>query len=255
MKTTKNLMWIGIISFMLIFVGCKKSDTDTPEKFDYKTPTLAKDTLIKIPDAMVTKANSGSDYNLAIGVAQINLVNVLSTGLSSAFYYNQSTVDGWNATKNSDGSVTYNWKYSQYTIKLTYYNSASESWWKYEEDSASFSYPLYYIEDKGTSGETDWYNQPYFKSAKKLAYKDLWTKAANGAYSSTFNWYGDDGVTVETQYVSTSNPDKSGTLKIYQLNNSKNLVLEWSYTWDKAGNGSYTNYDSDGTTVVTTGTF
>jgi hypothetical protein len=61
---------------------------------------------------------------------------------------------------------------------------------------------------------------------------------------------------VETEYVSTSNADKSGTLKIYQLNSeTKALKLTWDYKWNAAGTGTYVNYQEDGTTVNFKGDF
>ena len=253
MKATVNRLWVLIIVLVVCFAGCsKKSDSHSGSNV-YISPTLAKDTLIKIPDQMVTKSNT--DMNLYEGVLGIDLVNVFSTGLSGAFIYDQSTVDGWAATKNSDGSTSYAWNYLQYTVKLTYYHSGSESWWKYEEDSASYSFPLYYIDDKGTSGETDWYGQEYFKSKQLLAFKDIWTKSGD-TNNSTFSIYSTDGTTVSTQYVSTSKTDKSGTLKVYGQNNYTGpLVQQWYYVWDKTGSGSYIHYKADGTTIDFQGTF
>lgn len=257
MKPLRNLIWSSLLILPLLFVACSKSSDNKPSNGTntYVAPTLAKDTLIKIPTAMEDKANSGSDANLTMGVAQINVVNTFTTGLSGAFFYDQTTVDGWQSSANSDGSTSFTWKYMQYQVKLTYYHSGAESWWKYEEDSASYAYQFYYINDKGTSGEIDWYNQEYFKSPKVLVYKDTWS-VSNNIKSSTFNIYKSDGTTIDTQYQSVSNPDKSGTLKIYSYNdNTSQLVLQWYYVWDAAGNGSYTNYDSDGTTINFNGTF
>jgi hypothetical protein len=256
MKPIKNLGWSAILILSLMFVACSKSSDNNPStgNNNYVAPTLAKDTLIKIPGEMETKANNGSDYNLTMGVAQIGIVNAFTSGLSSAFFYDQTSMDGWKSSGNSDGSTSYSWNYLQYQVKLTYYHSDSESWWKYEQDSASYSYPFYYISDKGTSGEIDWYSKDYFKSPSVLIYKDVWN-ISNNVKNSTFTIYKQDGTTVETQYVTTSNADKSGTLKVYDLNNSAQLVLQWYYVWDKNGSGSYTNYKSDGTTVNFTGTF
>ncbi|HEY4785002.1 MAG TPA: hypothetical protein VIH57_03090 [Bacteroidales bacterium] len=255
MKHVSNLWWAGIFILPLMFTECSKS-TDSPStgNNNYVAPTLAKDTLVKIPDRMQTKAESGSDYNLTLGVTQINFVNAFTTTLSGAFFYDQTTIDGWQSSGNSDGSTSYTWQYLQYKIKLTYYHSESESWWKYEEDSASYSYPLYYVDDKGTSGEIDWYGQENFKSPSVLIYKDVWT-ISNNVKNSTFTIYNSDGTTVNTKYVTVSNADKSGTLKVYSLNGSHQLVQQWYYVWDKTGAGSYTNYQSDGTTVNFTGTF
>ena len=255
MKPILHLFWKLIIVFAICCSGCsKKSDTTSPSGTnDYKSPALAKDTLIIIPDQMRTK--SATDANLYMGVLEIDLVNTFTSGLSGAFIYDQSSVDGWISSKNSDGSTSFSWNYMQYTVKLTYYKSTGESWWKYEEDSASFSYPLYYIDDKGTSGETDWYGQEYFKSKPLLVYKDVWSKTAD-TKNSTFSWYGSDGTTVTSQYVSTSKTDKSGTLKTYGQNNDTGpLVLQWSYVWDKNGAGSYIEYKPDGTTINLQGTF
>jgi hypothetical protein len=255
MKPTLHLFWKVLIVCVFCCTGCsKKSDTTSPSGTnDYASPTLAKDTLIKIPDQMRTK--STTDMNLYLGVLEIDIVNTFTSGLSEAFIYDQSTVNEWASSKNSDGSTSYSWNYMQYTAKVTYYHSTSESWWKYEEDSSSFALPLYYINDNGTSGEIDWYGQEYFKSKSLLAYKDLWTKTTD-TKNSTFSWYGSDGTTVTTQYVSTSKTDKSGTLKVYGQNNSTGpLVLQWSYVWDKTGSGSYIQYKPDGITVLLQGTF
>lgn len=256
MKMLKNLSWVVAMIVLSFFAGCsKKSDTTSPSSINYVAPTLAKDTLIKIPSTMADKANSGNDVNLSIGVSEIDLVNAFSTGLAGAFFYDQSTIDGWGSIKNSDGSTSYTWKYLQYTVKLTYFYSASESWWKYEEDSSSYSYPLYYIDDKGTSGETDWYAKSSFNAPTvATVYKDVWSKS-NGTYNSTFNFYSSDGSTINTQFVSVSNSDRSGNLKVYTLNDSNQLVLQWYYVWDSAGGGSYTNYAADGVTVNFSGTF
>jgi hypothetical protein len=231
-----------------MFVGCSKSKDSNPSNGNntYVAPTLAKDTLIKIPEPMRTKAENG-DYTLAAGIAQIDFVNAFSSGLTGAFFYDQSTINGWNATSNNDGSVSYTWSALQYKVKLTYYHSSSESWWKYEEDSASYSYPFYYVSDKGTSGETDWYSQSGFKGQSYTVYKDVWS-IANNIKTSTFNIYDTNSTNIETQYVSISNPDKSGSLKIYNRINSQ-LVLQWYYVWDKNGAGTYTKYQDDGTTI------
>jgi hypothetical protein len=253
MKLTSKLFW-SVMLLAFVFAGCSKKNDSTSSggSIDYVAPTLAKDTLIKIPSAMETKAQS--DYNLASAVAQINLVNAFSTGLSSAFFYDNTTMEGWASKKNSDGSTTYSWKYLQYTVWLTYYHSSSESWWKYGEDSASYSLPFYYKDDKGISGETDWYDQNNFKGNSHLAYKDTWTKSGT-TYNSTFNWYDNDGTTITTQYVSTSNADESGTLNVFEQNSTnKSLYKSWGYIWDKNGNGTYTNYNENGT-VSFTGTF
>ena len=257
MKLIKNLSWIMILAVSLFFSGCSKKDKSTSDNpsgtNNYTAPAITNDTLIKIPSQMEDKANNGSDYNLTLGVAQIDIINALSTGLSDAFVYDQSTIDGWSSSKNSDGSVSYSWKYLYYTVTLTTYNSKSESWWRYEEDSLSYSLPLYYIDNKGTSGETDWFTKNSFSAPLDSVWKDTWTKN-NGVYNSTFLGFGDANM-VDTKYVSVSNADKSGSLDVYELDDNNHLYHSWNYVWDKNGVGSYTNYDTDGTTVLVTGTF
>jgi hypothetical protein len=257
MRKTKTVLWNLFLILAFLLVGCskdKKSKDDNSTTIDYVSPTLAKDTLIKIPAAMRTKAESGSDINLTIGVAQVDVVNAYSSALSTAFVYDKSSMDGWIVTKNLDGSKTYSWKYLEYTVKLTYYHTLTESWWKYEEDSASYALPFYYINDKGTSGEITWYQQQNFKGQSRPIYKDIWTKSGT-TYNSTFNLYQNDGSTIDVQYVSVSNGDKSGTLKVYGLNTADTLVLQWEYAWDAAGSGTYKKYKDDGTTTDFTGTF
>jgi hypothetical protein len=255
-KVIKLLIWSALLSVALLFTACSKNDSSTPasENNSYSAPTLTKDTVIKLPGEITTKENNGN-YNLVSLITAASIVNSYTNGLSSFFIYNQSDMNGWASTKNSDGSTSYSFSYLQYAVKLTYYSSSNDSWWKYEYDSASYSYLLYYIEDKGSSGETDWYSQSYYNSTSVLATKDVWTKSG-GTINSTFNIYNSDGTTISSQYVSTSNTDMSGTLKIYVQNgDSGTLVLEWYYVWDSSGSGTYTYYYSDGITVNTTGSF
>jgi hypothetical protein len=252
-KITCYLLYI-LISVIFLLDGCSKTETpSTTSKTTYVAPTLAKDTLINIPQNMIDK--SKSDGNLYAGVFAITEVNLLSSGLASAFFVNESTMSGWQSTNNSDGSTSFSWKYLYLQIKLTYYNTSSEKWWKFEYDSASYKLPLYYIDDKGTSGETVWYNQEFFKGPQITAYKDTWTKTGT-TYNSTFNFYDTtDGATINSQFVSVSNADKSGTLTVYEQNDYTGpLIKSWYYTWTSAGTGSYIFYNTDGT-VNYQGTF
>ena len=254
MKTFRNLLWSVFLVVLVFFSGCKKSDDGTPTGGTaYVAPSLAKDTLINLPSQITTKA--GSDGNLYILTSTAAIIDVYSSDLSTAFIYDQSTVNGWTPTANSDGSTSYTFSYLNFAVKLTYFSSSSDSWWKYEYDSASYSHPIYFIDDKGTSGETDWYNATNFKSPSVLALKNVWTKSG-ATTNSTLSLYNDDGITINTQYVSTSNTDKSGTLNIYeQINSTGPLVLRWNFIWDSTGSGSYTHYDTDGTTIIDSSTF
>ncbi len=254
MKTITQSLSSLLLLAVLMLTGCSKSDnTPSSSSNNYKEPTLASDTLLNLPSQIETKANS--DYNLINLTLAATLVNGYSSSLYGAFFYNQGTIDGWRSTKNSDGSTSYNFNYGQYGVKLTYFQSSSDSWWKYEYDSLSYSQTLYYIDDKGTSGEVDWYNFTSFKTPSVLALKDTWNKSGT-TKNSTFNIYDTDGTTVTNQYVSASNADKSGTLYIYGQNDSTGpLVLQWYYMWDSTGSGSYTEYDTDGTTILNTNTF
>jgi hypothetical protein len=252
MKMLKNLLFGAILIALVLSAGCSKTNDTPKNSINYTSPTIAKDTLVILPSQIEAKETAGN-YNLYELSTAATIINVFSTGLSGAFIYDPSQETGWQTTKNSDGSYSYGWTYLQYTVKLTYYSSSSESWWKYEEDSASYNHVLYYIDDKGSSGETDWYGGNSFKQPSYVALKDTWTKSGT-TFNSTFNFYASDGVTITNQYVSTSNADKSGTMKIYGQNNSTGpLVLQWDFTWDKNGSGNYTEYNSDGTTV--SGTF
>ena len=255
MKTIIHPLSSLLLLAVLMLTACSKSDNTKPASSSntYKEPTLASDTLINLPSQIASKANS--DYNLSILTSTAALVNTYSSSLYGAFYYDQNIIDGWKATNNSDGSTSYTFDYLQYAVKLTYYSSSGESWWKYGYDSLTYSQTLYYIDDKGTSGEVDWYNLTTFKSPTALALKDTWNKSGTTT-NSTFNMYDTDGTTITNQYVSTSNADKSGTLNIYGQNNSTGpVVLQWHFNWDSTGSGSYTEYDTDGTTVINTNTF
>jgi hypothetical protein len=178
MKMMKTFLWSILLISAVAFIGCSKDDdskdsddsndsgttTTTTGGKDYVAPTLAKDTLIKIPATMREKSDNGGDFNLSMGVIQIDMVNAFSSQLTGAFFYDETSTKNWQSTKNSDGSKSYTWKYLQYAYKLTYYHSASESWWKYEMDSSTYAYPYYYIQDKGTSGKTEWYSQSNYKA-------------------------------------------------------------------------------------------
>ena len=254
MKTLTNSLFV-IVLFGAIASSCSKSD-NSPGKssVSYTEPALAKDSLVKIPSAINTKATSNLNlYNLTISTS---FVNTFSSGLAAAFIYDQNTVDGWKSTSNSDGSTTYSFSYLQFGVNLTYYQSTGNSWWKYSYDSASYTMPIYYIQDKGTSGEIDWYNWGNnYKSTSILALKDTWTKSGSTT-NSTFNEYENDGVTLLNQYVSTSNADRSGSMNILGQNSpGAALQMQWKYTWNSNGTGTYTRYDTDGTTVLSSGTF
>ena len=106
MKLIKKVFWNGLFITTILLSGCSKKDNNTNPSGsnDYVEPTFANDTLIKIPSEMRDKAENGGDYNLTWGVAQIDLINFWTSDLSKAFFYDQSEMDGWASTKNSDGS-------------------------------------------------------------------------------------------------------------------------------------------------------
>lgn len=255
MKTLTNFLLVIAILIGTIVSSCKKSDSSPSTKpASYAEPTLAKDSLIKIPNAINTKATSNiSVSDLAISAS---FVNTFSSGLAAAFVYDQNTVNNWKSTNNSDGSTTYSFSYLQFTVNLSYYQSTGNSWWKYSYDSASYSMPIYYIQDKGANGEIDWYNWGNsFKNTSRLALKDTWNKSGSTT-NSTFNQYENDGVTLLNQYVSTSNTDRSGSMNILGQNSpGAALQMQWKYTWNSNGTGTYTHYDTDGTTVISSGSF
>ena len=129
MKLIRNLSWCMILAVSLFFSGCSKKDKSSNNPTgtnSYMAPTFANDTLIKIPSQMEEKSASGTDFALTAGVTQIDVINGLSTDLSGAFIYDQSTMDGWTSSKNSDGSVSYSWKYFTLSFIITEYNSKSE---------------------------------------------------------------------------------------------------------------------------------
>jgi hypothetical protein len=235
MKTFK--LFVFILFAIATFSGCKKESTTTSSG-DYTSPTIAaKDTLIAVPSQMRVK--SKTDYILASGVMMIDATNSLSKGYFSALAFNQSSLSGSNVTTNSDGSKTYTIKSVSASIYLTYYHSSSKSFWKYEMEASGIPrYTYYYAEESGNTGSFSM----YYPGTSNLGWKDSWS-IANNVTSATITTYSEDGVTITSKWVATSNLDKSGTLKIYGENNA----LQWDMTWDKNGNGTYTTYSSSGT--------
>ena len=254
-RVTKIIGNMLLVTSLFLSYCSKKEDTPATGNINYTGPSIAKDTLVKLPDQIQAKEDNGN-YNLIQLTSSANIINIEATGLSGIFFYDESVMKDWESSKNSDGSNTYKFKYAQFQISLTYYKSSTESWWKYSYDSASYSYPLYYVDDKGTSGEVDWYaKNGSFKSKTVTYIKGTWTKSGT-TINSVFNFYSSDGATLQNQYKATSNADKSGTLEYYtQPGGSGSLVLQSKFVWDKTGSGSYINYDSDGTTITSSGTF
>ena len=256
MKALKKIIFASFVLGALLFTGCTKTSTtdgNTTGANDYVAPAIAKDSLVKIPLQLVNKEQNG-DYSLIYLILGETFINTYSTSLAGWFLYDQSSMSGWNSKKNSDGSTTYSWKYFTFSVNLIYFHSSSESWWKYQYDSASYKYTYCYVDDKGTSGEVDFYSKAYFKQDDKLAIKDSYTKSGSTT-NSTFLIYNPDA-SVSERYDAVSNSDRSGTMKIYtQINSAGTPVLQYFYTWDKYGVGSYTTYGPDGTTVSGTGTY
>jgi len=274
MKTILKVILAYLMCLALLSTGCKKdspskaSDSDTTKNdvnkdttknttIDYTSPSIAKDSLVKIPKPLLDKYNNDGNYNLISLIVGETLINTYSSQLANYFNYDKDSQSGWTQTKNTDGSTTYKWTYPgfAYSILLTYFKSSSESWWKYEEDSASYKYLLYYVSDKGTSGEVDWYTKTYFKDADKLAFKDSYTKSGSST-NSTFTIYSSQSGIETERFEASSNTDRSGTMKIYtQIGETGAPVLQWNYTWDLKGVGTYISYKADGSTVDTSGSF
>jgi hypothetical protein len=253
----KNLLMCMFVLLTALFFACKKDTTVSPNA-SYLAPSLVKDTLINLPQSLITKASTnlgkGND-TLYLLVEYATIANAESIILSGVFFINPVLFPGSKETSNSDGSTTFTYNNNAGEgISLSYYNTSSESWWKYVIDSASYSKQWYYVDNKGTSGETDSYNFANFKSPTVLSFKDIWSVSGNTT-SATISFYNNDGTLYE-QFVSTSSTNQSGSITVYIQNNDTGpVVKQWYYTWTSTGTGNYIYYQSDGVTISAKGTF
>ena len=123
MKALRKTFLLGL-TLSLLFTSCKKESTspstDSKGGAGYIAPTLAKDSLVKIPEQIITKSNS--DFSLLNLILGESFINTFSNSLAGWFVYDNNTMSGWSNNKNSDGSTTYSWKYFTYSYNLIYFN-------------------------------------------------------------------------------------------------------------------------------------
>lgn len=216
-------------------VSCKKEAETTATKTNYVAPAISqKDTIIAIP-ATMSKAANGNPI-LALGIATIDVINTTSAVYTHKLWFKESDMAGWKASKNTDGIIIYSFTAAgQGTVYLTYKNTTAQKYWKYEtEITGKARVTVYEADEQSNTGFYKYFDQ----STGKLIWQIEWA-VANNTTTLIISQY-NAMAQITDQYVSTSNPDKSGSLKIYRASE-----LSWELTWDKTGSGTWKYLTND----------
>ncbi|HAS42300.1 MAG TPA: hypothetical protein DCS93_17615 [Microscillaceae bacterium] len=218
----KNI-WLLSLGLLLITSCAKKSDDPQPENNEpFSSALIERQQVVQIPTAF---ANNNTNRFAVETRGYINATNAVFTAYSGFLAIPA------NSTSNGNGS----WTWTDFQgNQITYTSTLANGQYSVTMD-AKFSdgtaYRVYEATERqdGTLGKITW-----FDTDGTAALVMDW-KYENGLFTSTI-------VSDGQRFVSESNDNLSGTIKVYD-----NDVLIFTGTWQSTGAGECVSYNSDGT--------
>jgi hypothetical protein len=234
----------------LALLACSKHDS-TPALQNTKVTT----TPVTAPSGLTTAAETDSHASFAL--ADIEMANSLTA------YTSMFAIPTTGANKQSSPIVASNGRVSSSTVTYIWNDTQSGNSVGYQVTDEGTSYKWeYFIKLSGTTTWLKYLNAEETKDGSVgslkiydflgdnpslIEYEYSWTKVQN---QFTFNW--DD--TYSSGILTINLSTKAGNAKEFS-GVGANAVLEYKYEWGTDGHGSWTSYDSDGVTVIDSGTW
>lgn len=243
MNKFKTLLFF--VGLSAIIMSCGDKDDPAPKLEDVQFGLFEEGQTISVPQGIATSSDSHAKA-VASTLAQMN---VQSYSALFTIPDNANKIDGPIEAANgrmNTNTVTYEWTYDGDAIA-----------YQISELDDSYFFELF-IKNAGDDAYYKWFEGTQAKDGKSGSFVILepsgTTRVVQLEYSFEFR---SDGVffmeySVPSQdfyWQALVNADNSGSMKYLQ----GTTVLQ-EYTWDAAGNGTWTEYDSDGT-IVDSGTW
>jgi type II secretory pathway pseudopilin PulG len=246
-KFNKYVLPLLLIVVMAFVSTCKKDEEEPPT---FQSLTFNEEEIInRIPDAMA----ASNDENAQACVDAIESAADWSSFYSYVTPPSDATKVGSKST-NSEG--TWKWTSPVYgnivvTFYWTYEETSTKDIWSMDvqyNDGPKYDYiDMWQLKD-GTQGEIKYnfawacaYDPDYYEDCTDWFWTITWNKNASGVINYTCYW---DYTGTEYAYLYrwelVSNPDGSGTLDYYYLDD----YWHYHYEWDALGNGTWVWYMS-----------
>lgn len=239
----RNLTQMGLLLILAALVAsCSKSSNSTGTNGTaptLKAPTFAgpsttsptADTSIGATTAISAAALFNATTSLYLGYYA---GNAIQSGNSWTWTYSvQGFTATWTATLGSNG---YNWK-------LVYNGTLTSN-----GTSTTFNNWTVVNGSESNDGKTGSWTI-YYPNTTIVGFQVTWSTSSSGTLTGTI--VGNDTTgTLESKYVYTNNPDKSGELVLYT-----GTVETLDVVWASDGSGHYTEWDDTHTNIVATGTW
>ncbi|OJJ23160.1 hypothetical protein BKI52_02055 [marine bacterium AO1-C] len=222
-KVIAKNIWLLSLGLLLITSCAKKGDDPQPEDAEpFRSALANREQVVQIPTAF---ANNNTNRFAVETRGYINATNTLFSAYSSFLIVPANT------TSNGNGSWT--WRDLQGN-EITYTSTLSNGQYTVTMDAKFADGTAYRVfeateRQDGTLGKITWFDE----DGTAVIVMD-W-KYENGLFTSTF-------VSGSQRFVSESNDNLSGTIKVYE-----NDVLIFTGNWQSTGAGECVSYNSDGT--------
>ncbi len=229
------LRLVLILLTLSFFFACKEKTTSSNDD-PPATPSL-EDVQIEAPenapDEVQTYVDLANGYmGLGYGFGSYTSgESDYDNGVWTWSYTNGQLTLYVTAEDNGDGTVTWKWiwdgtdSYGQVYDQWVFLNGT------YDKEGKNGQWTMYYT------------------NSVQAVIAAEWSTTAGGVKNLEVNYFEEDGTEI-LRYVVVSNPDNSGSFSyFYEYEGS--MILALQATWNAAGAGSYTTYDTDGTVVST----
>ncbi len=230
--------------FIMAFVvtGCNKDD-DPPDPGELQSLSFdTEEVMALIPEGL---KNSNDEY-------AEQCVGFIESALDmSSFIDNMEVPEG--ATRSSSKASgdywqwTWNYGGESYTFYWSYEEKNSKRYWSMDIQFGSgprYSYIDAWETNDGMQGELTYnfqwayiYEGDEWEDDDFLYWRYTWEQTSAGGYNLSFIWDGDSDYEVFTRYDCVINPDGSGTIDYYMMDE-----LFYHMDWDVIGNGTWVYY-------------
>lgn len=227
-----KLFPIIALAVIVLFTGCNKDDNPaapTGEAPQYQIQTIS------LPEQL----EQSSDPHAQTLVSYMQLANVFASSMAGYIL----PPDGYTPEKREGGLWEYNWKQDALNIALRIRDEQDKFSWVAEFNGKDTQYDyVNWIAYRATQSKDA-------KSGSFTAYVPN-TTIVLGQY----NWYVDDAGALHFEikvsamqqggtFVGVLNPDKSGTLEIYENIGGQDVLSE-KYQWNADGSGQWWIYEN-----------
>lgn len=251
MKSTKTLLLIFSLSFL--FAACSKKD-DAQPSLSSASLSLSKGQTVTVPTGLSTSSDAHAQEAYSFAMS-INAISTLTSAFTAPAGATKSTTPivgvnvGGRVTATQQNYLVYTWTDPSSGESIAYQVSETPDSYTFElfYKQAGTTIWVRYIDAEEKKDKSSGFLKLYDPTVTKVSPPTVtyaWTRGTNTINFVITDDYGTKVV------VNINTQTKAGDVAAYVSN-----TLSEKLTWDAQGHGTWAEYDTDGITVLASGTW